>query len=42
MKNCDSFLIFAQNLDFEGTLEPPQRVPSIYVLIQNKKKCIPR
>ena len=41
MKNCDSFLIFAQNIDCGCTLEPPQRVPSIYVLKQNKKKCIP-
>ena len=25
MKNCDIFLIFAQNIDFWYTLEPPQR-----------------
>ena len=37
MKKCDSFLIFAQNLDCGSTLKPPQRVPSIYVLKQNKK-----
>ena len=24
MKNCDSFLIFAQNIDRGDTLEPPQ------------------
>ena len=24
MKNCDSFLIFAQNIDCGYTLEPPQ------------------
>ena len=42
MKNCDSSLIFAQNLDCGCTLEAPQRVPSIYVLKQNKKKCILR
>ena len=37
MKKVDSFLIFAQNIDREYTLEPPQlggskRVPTIYVL----------
>ena len=35
MKNCDSFLIFAQNIDCGYTLEPP---PTIYVLEQYKKK----
>ena len=25
IKNCDIFLIFAQNIDCEYTLEPPQR-----------------
>ena len=24
MKNCDIFLIFAQNIDYGSTLEPPQ------------------
>ena len=41
MKNCDSFLIFAQNLDCGCTLEPPQQVPPIYVLEQNKKNVYP-
>ena len=41
MKNCDIFLIFAQNIDRGYTLEPPQavrrfyRVPTICVLEQN-------
>ena len=30
------FLIFAKNIDREYTLEPPRRVPTIYVL-ENKK-----
>ena len=41
MKNCDSFLIFVQNLDCGCTLEPPQRVPPIYVFKQNKKNVYP-
>ena len=34
MKIFDIFLIFAQNIDCGYTLEPPQRVPTIYVLEQ--------
>ena len=34
MKNGDIFFIFAQNIDCGYTLEPPQRVPTIYVLEQ--------
>ena len=41
MKNCDSFLIFAQNLDCGCTLEPPQGVPSIYVLKKIRKTVYP-
>ena len=33
-KKSDIFLIFAQNIDCGYTLEPPQRVPTIYVLEQ--------
>ena len=36
-KNCDIFLIFAQNVDCGYTLEPPRRggsKPTIYVLEQ--------
>ena len=32
LKNFDIFLIFAQNIDCGYTLEPPRRVPTIYVL----------
>ena len=34
MKKCDIFLIFAQNIDCEYTLEPPHWVHTIYVLQQ--------
>ena len=34
LKNFDIFLIFAQNIDCGYTLEPPRRVPTIYVLEQ--------
>ena len=38
MKNCDSFLIFAQNIDCGYTLEPPQLEPPQRVhTIKNKK-----
>ena len=32
LKNVDIFLIFAQNIDCGFMLEPPQQVPTIYVL----------
>ena len=37
MKNYDIFLIFAQNIDFEYTIELKRfkRVPTMYVLEQN-------
>ena len=34
MKNCDIFIVFAQNIDCGYKLEPPQQVPTIYVLKQ--------
>ena len=34
LKIFDVFLIFAQNIDCGYTLEPPRRVPTIYVLEQ--------
>ena len=34
LKNVDIFLIFAQNIDYGYTLEPPRRLPTIYVLEQ--------
>ena len=34
LKIFDIFLIFAQNIDSGYTLEPPRRVPTIYVLEQ--------
>ena len=37
-KHCDFFLIFAQNLDWVYMLEPPQWVPTIYVLERDKIK----
>ena len=37
-KKIDIFLIFAQNIDCEYTLEPPPRVPTIYVLEQKIRK----
>ena len=39
MKNCDFFLIFAQNIDRGYTLEPPQFLTSTHNLCfeQNKK-----
>ena len=36
MKNCDIFLIFAQNIDRRYTLEPPQRG----VLLSNRNLCL--
>ena len=36
MKNCDVFLIFAQNIDCRYTLEPPQSMFSS----KNKKKNV--
>ena len=43
----DIFLIFAQNIDYEYTLEPPQRggsneYPQSMFLSKNKKKGIPQ
>ena len=43
MENCDSFLIFAQNIDRWHTLEPPQgggsnEYPRSMFLSKNKKK----
>ena len=38
MKNCDIFLIFAQNIDCGYTLEPPHL--SMF-WSKNKKKCKP-
>ena len=35
------FFFFAQNLDCGCTLEPPQRVPSIYILKQRRKNVYP-
>ena len=35
LKIFDIFLIFAQNIDCGYTLEPPRRVPTIYVLEQS-------
>ena len=45
MKNCNVFLISAQNIDCGYSLEPPQRggcneVPTIYVLGRNKKNNV--
>ena len=34
LKDFDIFLIFAQNIDCGYTLEPPRRVPTIYVFEQ--------
>ena len=34
MKKCNVFHIFAQNIDCGYMLEPPHRVPTIYVLQQ--------
>ena len=48
MKNCDIFLIFAQNIDCGYSLEPHRRggsneYPQSIFLSRNKKKyCIPR
>ena len=36
-KNFDIFIFFAQNIDCWYTLEPPRRVPTIYVLDQKKE-----
>ena len=36
-KNSDIFHISARNIDCEYSLEPPHRVPTIYVLDRNKK-----
>ena len=46
MKNCNIFLIFAQNIDCVYTLEPPQRggsneYPQSMFWSKNKKICIP-
>ena len=46
MENCDSFLIFAQNIDRGYTLEPPYRggsnkYPQSMFWSKNKKKGIP-
>ena len=45
MKNFDSFLIFAQNIDCGNTLEPPQRdgsneYPQSMFWSKNKKKYV--
>ena len=45
MKNCDVFLIFAQNIDCGYTLEPPQRggsneYPQSMFWSKNKKKNV--
>ena len=37
-KNSDIFHISSQNIDCEYSLEPPRRVPIIYVFEQKKKK----
>ena len=46
MKNCDVFLIFAQNIDCVCMLEPPQRggsneYPQSMFQSNNKKQYIP-
>ena len=39
-KNSDNFHITAQNIDCGYSLEPPRRVPKIYVLNRNKKNNV--
>ena len=40
IKNSYIFHISAQNIDCGYSLEPPQRVPTIYVLSRNKKNNV--
>ena len=45
MKNCDIFLIFAQNIDGGYSLEPPRRggsneYPQSIFLCRNKKNTV--
>ena len=40
LKNLDIFHISAQNIDCWYSLEPPHRVPTIYVLNKNKKNNV--
>ena len=40
MKNSKIFHISAQNIDCGYSLEPPRRVPTIYVLSRNKKNNV--
>ena len=37
-KSVGNFNSFAQNIDCGHRLEPPRRVPTLYVLEQNKRK----
>ena len=37
IKNADIFHTSAQNIDCGYSLEPPRRVPTIYVLSRNKR-----
>ena len=39
-KNSDTIHIFAQNIDYGYSLEPPCRVLTIYVLSRNKKNNV--
>ena len=39
-KNSDIFHISAQNIDCGYSLEPPRRVPAIYVLSRNMKNDV--
>ena len=38
MKNCNSFYIFAQNIDFGYTLEPSNEYHNLCFRVKNKKK----